>query len=170
MDRPKLILCVRITASAGCLVLCVLLVGLWARSYERFDWLGGLGLMTRNNEFQWKDGCLIESANGVLVVMYAGNGWERALSLSQFAGSSMASPNLRVTIDEGESAWNGFRAKTYPNGIFRGSAPHWFVALIFGVLAAALRIRVPYRFSLRTLMIASTLVAVILGAVVIAAR
>jgi hypothetical protein len=137
------------------------IVILWIRSYWRYDWLGGMSLKeTRPNEFQWKDGCLIDSANGVLVMLYAGNVWERTLSLSQFT-RSWASPHLRVTGDEGESAWNGFRAKVYPSGVFRGSVPHWFSALLMAMAATAPWIK--WRFSLRTLLIATTLVAVVLG-------
>ena len=100
--------------------------------------------------------------------MYAGNVWERALSLSQFTGSTTASPNLRVTVDEGESAWNGFRATFIRMESFAEQCHTGALALLSGALAVAFGIRAPYRFSLRTLMIASTLVAVILGAVVIA--
>ena len=170
MNRERTIRVLRISVSCTCLLAILLVGALWVRSYWRYEYRGGLTLTPRNNEFQVNDGCLIESANGVLVVLYAGNLRESVLRIGLSAGSCTALPDLRVTGNEGESAWNGFRAKTYPNGIFRGSAPHWFVALIFGGLAAALGSRVPYRFSLRTLMIASTLIAAILGAVIIAAR
>ena len=125
----------RVAFSAACVVACTALSALWVRSYWQYDWLGGLVLTERNNGFQVKDGCLIESANGVLVVVYAGN-WRESLSrVTQSAGSSSASPNLRVTGDEDESAWNGFHAKVYPNGMFRGSAPHWFLVTAIGAAA-----------------------------------
>jgi hypothetical protein len=47
-------------------------------------------------------------------------------------------------------------------------APHWAFLLLFGVLAAAFGIRAPYRFSLRTLLIVTTLVAVVLSAIAVA--
>jgi hypothetical protein len=45
--------------------------------------------------------------------------------------------------------------------------PHWFFVLLFTTLAAALWIhKLDWRFSLRTLLIATTLVAVVLGTIV----
>jgi hypothetical protein len=44
--------------------------------------------------------------------------------------------------------------------------PHWAPALVLAVLSAALGICRPYRFSLRTLLILTTIVAAILGLVV----
>ena len=48
--------------------------------------------------------------------------------------------------------------------------PQWFPVLLFATLATAPWIRWSKRFSLRTLLIATTLVAVVLGLVVYAAR
>jgi hypothetical protein len=45
---------------------------------------------------------------------------------------------------------------------------HWFVSFLITLLAALPWL--PYRFSLRTLLIATTLVAVLLGAVIYAVR
>jgi hypothetical protein len=45
-------------------------------------------------------------------------------------------------------------------------APHWFAALVFAALAAIPWISRSWRFSLRTLLIATTLVAVGLGVIV----
>jgi hypothetical protein len=45
--------------------------------------------------------------------------------------------------------------------------PHWFVVLLFTTLAAAPWLfKICWRFSLRTLLIATTLVAVVLGLIV----
>jgi hypothetical protein len=43
--------------------------------------------------------------------------------------------------------------------------PHWAPAIAFASLAAALGFRTPYQFSLRTLLILTTIVAAILGLV-----
>ena len=48
--------------------------------------------------------------------------------------------------------------------------PHWSVVLLSGVSAAALGIRRPYKFSLRTLLIVTKAIAAILGLVVYATR
>ena len=162
MEALRTFRILRIAASVVFGLLCILLIALWVRSYWRYDWLGGLSVTSRNNEFLPMNGCLVESANGVLVVIYVGNLREWLSALGQFTGSSPAIPSVRVTGDEGESTWHGFRAKVYPNGIFRGSGPHWFFVLVLGAAGAVPWIR---RFSLRTLLIATTLVAVGLGLV-----
>jgi hypothetical protein len=41
--------------------------------------------------------------------------------------------------------------------------PHWLLALVLGAIAACTSAKRPYRFSLRTLLIATTLVGVALG-------
>jgi hypothetical protein len=56
------------------------------------------------------------------------------------------------------------------NGGLAGVAPHWFLALIFALIAAAPWLTSIPRFSLRTLLIATTLVAVLLGAIIYAIR
>jgi hypothetical protein len=48
--------------------------------------------------------------------------------------------------------------------------PHWLPALLFAALALAFGIRRPYRFSLRTLLVAMTFVAVLLGLIAVAMR
>ena len=166
MERSRVPRYIRISVTALSLTACVLVVALWVRSYGQYDWLGGLILNPRGDEFQVKYGCLIESANGAVVVVYAGNLRASLMLLATSAGSSPALTNPRVTGDEGESAWNGFRAKIYPStGMFRASSPHWFLALFAGTAAAAPWIK--WRFSLRTLLIATTLVAVGLAIIVV---
>src|SRR5687768_8626670 len=48
--------------------------------------------------------------------------------------------------------------------------PHWFPILISGMLAAGHGLRRPYRFSLRTLLIATTVIAVVLGLVAVVGK
>jgi hypothetical protein len=49
-------------------------------------------------------------------------------------------------------------------------APYWFLILLTAAIAAAPWLRWPKRFSLRTLLIATTLVAVVLGLIVAVLR
>jgi hypothetical protein len=158
----------RIAVTALSVTVCVVLTVLWVRSYGHFDWLGGLILTPRGKEFQVNYGCLIESANGAVVVVYAGNLRASLMLVATSAGSSPALSSLRVTGDEDESASNGFRAKIYPTGMWRASSPHWFLALITGTAAAVPWIK--WRFSLRTLLVAMALVAIVLGMVIYLAR
>jgi hypothetical protein len=160
MERSRTIRYLRIVVTAMSLTACMLLVALWVRSYWRYDWFGNLSFIPQGNNSLPKDGCLVESANGVLIVLYIGKVRESYSGVSRLIGSS----DWRVTGDEWESAWNGFRAKVYPNGIIRVSVPHWFLALLTGTAAALSWSKC--RFSLRTLLIATTLVAVVLGVIV----
>jgi hypothetical protein len=50
------------------------------------------------------------------------------------------------------------------------SLPLWLPTLVTGMLAAALGIRRPYRFSLRSLLLAMTFVSILLGVFVLANR
>src|SRR3954454_25406500 len=151
----------RIAWSATCLVACGLLIVLWVRSYWRYDWSGGIIVAPTNGKLYGTSGCLFESANGVVAVVYVGNVWQ-SLSYLSSLGSSSAEPNLRVIKDDdAESAYWGFRGKVSPNGVFRGSAPIWFFVVASDTFAALPWFR--WRFALRTLLIATTLVAVALG-------
>jgi hypothetical protein len=154
----------RIAVTALSLTACVLLIALWVRSYWSYDWLGNLSFIPQGNDLHPKDGCLFESANGVLVVLYIGSVPESYSGVRRLIGRSPPLANLRVTGDEGESTWNGFRAKVYPNGIIRVSVPHWFLALVTGTAAALSWNK--WRFSLRTLLIATTLVSLGMGTVI----
>jgi hypothetical protein len=48
--------------------------------------------------------------------------------------------------------------------------PYWFPVVLTSVLAAAFAARPPYRFSLRTLLVATTIVAVVMGLIAYLAR
>jgi hypothetical protein len=48
--------------------------------------------------------------------------------------------------------------------------PYWFLVLLFGIPIAAVAFSRPYRFSLRTLLVATTLIAVALAVIVRAMR
>jgi hypothetical protein len=63
----------------------------------------------------------------------------------------------------------GFGLQRSANGYVIG-CPHWALAALSAGIGTALATRSPCRFSLRTLLIAMTLVALMLGAVAIAAQ
>jgi hypothetical protein len=60
----------------------------------------------------------------------------------------------------------GFELVNYPNP-FAVAIPFWFLVPLTGMLAAVPWVRIPWRFSLRTLLIAITLIAFALGAIVV---
>lgn len=136
----------RIACSAVCGIVCVLLAMLWGRSFYRSDWLhrfdknevqtsvGSNRGMLIGSRLDWS----LDPANHV-----APHGWELK--------SSRAS-------ESHEKRWLGW---TNNDMLFRVAASHWLAILLFAALAAALWM--PWRFQLRTLLIATTLAAAVVA-------
>jgi hypothetical protein len=139
----------RIAWSVGCGIACVLLIVLWVRSYWRLDAV---------DVANWYE---IESVYGEIVVLKYG---------SAIALVDPWSYHSFVTTDEmGAGHWVttlGFNCSETPVGL-RIVFPHWF-PIFMSILSAAIP-WIRWRFSLRTLLIATTLV-VVLGLIVWAAR
>jgi hypothetical protein len=142
----------RIAFSATCAIACVLLIVLWARSY----W--------------WSDGF-----KGPVLGRYTmGESWEGQL----FASVLPAGPATEFQFDS--YALSDIEGPIVPEHVFfvgrEGAAvgvfvPHWFSVSLSATLAVLLWIhKLKRRFSLRTLLIATTLVAVVLGLVVYVTR
>jgi hypothetical protein len=121
----------------------------------------------------WGIGCLL------LIVLWVRSYWcadtiayknfgivsNRAMFyFGQDDGAATADPYMSSDpSDPNDIGWN-----SEPPGQFFVSAPHWLLALTCVALAAGPSMR--WRFSLRTLLIATTIVAVVLGAVIWAVR
>jgi len=136
----------RIAVTALSLTACVLLIALWVRSYWRGD----------------------------LVFRKVSSGW-------LYANSAMGSVELGIPGPQDWSAPNdvqwtwksieinafathaGFSV-TYYGGIV---VPHWFLAFLATATASLPWIQLRCRFSLRTLLIATTLVAVAMGIIAV---
>ena len=89
---------------------------------------------------------------------------------------------LELAISRGDGVWKAPPLPTFaperdnrprPSWVYTSDRygqyvlfPHWVPALVFAVFAAAIGIRMPYQFSLRTLLILTTIVAAILGLMV----
>ncbi len=144
----------RIAWSVGCSIACVLLIVLWVRSYSRLDYckipIGALHIHTIKGRIiffalpqrpDWKVGSV--------PMQYVGH---HHVLTSPYSGWKIAS---------------GFRISQ------EAPAAHlqlpFFVPIIV-VAAAGIIVWVPIRFTLRTLLIATTLVAVVLGAIVYAVK
>jgi hypothetical protein len=136
----------RIAWSVGWGIFCVLLIILWVRSYSRNE-----GLSRHNSE-------------NIVRAVYNVSG-------------SVCVHRTTGLADDPRSAWvyfcdapaNWFRGFGYGIGgtVWYVHAPHWFLVLLGIGAATAPWIRhLQFRFSLRTLLIATTLVAVVLGLVV----
>ena len=149
MDRPRLIRSLRIAVSAVCGILCVLLVVMWVRSYRQLDWLR-IKQPAKS----------VASLNGRL---HFNDVYNLNTSPPRSAGSVIArrlnTRNISLLTAEHDTL--------VPVGVGR-SIPYWPLALATVTLTALPW--VPARFSLRTLLIATTLIAVVLGFVVYATR
>ena len=174
----------RIAVTALCLTACVLLIALWVRSYwwaDRLHWsFDGkeafavaskqgrfllLGYETVDEPNEWKSGWYSHSTSD-----------EQSFPLDDFKNNSRLGfdvlrkpmyfvPELTIPVP-GKPGW----ATSYNPGFkhLQGSAvmiPYWFLILVGGALTVSPWIRWSKRFGLRTLLIATTLVAVGLGVV-----
>ena len=133
----------RIAWSVGCGIVCLLLIVLWVRSYWLME---SLTLPTNTGHV-----ILISSNSGVVYLV--------------------AEPTV-ITTTWGYSRGGVFRAvrsfKFELTNELVVRFPHWFVALLCATLAIAPWIK--WRFSLRTLLVTTTLVAVLLVAIIYTAK
>jgi hypothetical protein len=141
-----------------CGIACLLLIVLWVRSYWRWD--TAWRYTTAGEE--WR----IDSQNGEAFLRHFQIPREELSTLQ----TGMASrPALKVEIMPPKSH-AGFCLIRGRNdfGLF---TPYWFLALVVFVSAALPWVRIlRLRFTIRTLLIATTLLAAILGAIVYAAN
>ena len=140
----------RIAFSATCLIACVLLIALWMRSYWWMDRIEGMTLqgakVTQIFKCSSLRGQITVVAVPTLRSIWSANLWRQR----PFPAERCEGEPYGVL---------GF----YSDEIHR-SVPHWFPFTVVAILSVAPWIR--WRFSLRTLLIATTLVGVILGFVV----
>jgi hypothetical protein len=138
----------RIAFSATCLIACVLLIVLWVRSYFVHDALGF-------------------TVPGVLQVLQIDSGYGGL-------GVSAARRTRQVELDWGFASWEpgpniwdsnwAFKRWTDMSGSYVVVGfPDWFLILIGVTLSVVPWIPWSRRFSLRTLLIITTLVAMVLG-------
>jgi hypothetical protein len=136
-------------ASVVCLVACVALMGMWVRSYDQRP-----GLLATTQRFN------IGSLQGRLMLIPSENNewwWMAVGNPSVYPGDP-----AYLSLPKGTSNPAGFRL------YLSGSAsalivPYWFLVLTSGSLAMIFQLRWPPRFTLRSLFLATTLLAVVLG-------
>jgi hypothetical protein len=165
MNRPRLIRGLRIAWSVWWGILGVLLVVLWVRSYRYVEDIA----VWRTTSAQVR----IVPPEWILFNMLGSIGIDYFPDPSPFATREWE--RSRSSVDEIRPSppgptFLGFYVEVSP--IQREFvAPHWFLVLITVALAAFPWIRqLGWRFSLRTLLIATSLIAVVLGLVVIMRR
>jgi hypothetical protein len=152
MNGPRIILGLRLAVSAVFGILCLLLIALWWRSYEQGDWI--------ERRDKNKPHTVIGSNSGTLIY-----GWldDRARRKANHGWTHTAIPAGPTYAPDQEQWVRWF----YRQGSFWIGISHWLAVSTVAALVAAPWI--PPRFSLRTLLIATTLVAVGLGLVVYSA-
>jgi hypothetical protein len=157
----KSLLYLRIAWSVIWGVAAVLLIVLWVRSYSDLDSILTPGLLSQKN-------IEIDSSSGRIVfqLVPSAGWWSIARNRAIFEPGN----GYRVPGEIGyfDGAGNSLQRNSIPT---KGSFPHWFGVLIFASVAGSSWL--PWwskHFSLRTLLIATTLVAVALGLMVLAAR
>jgi hypothetical protein len=147
-------------ASIVCLVACVALMAMWVRSYRWHDHVGGS--VTDTQVF------LIETIPGRLHLIRAElskpdkDDPYRPLRRWQYLSGQINSVEFqKPAIPHGYLAAVGF--DWYLSRVSWLNVPFWFLILTSGGLAMVFRIRWPWRFNLRSLFIATTFLAVVLG-------
>ena len=148
MNRTRLVRLLRylrIAFSAVCGMACVLLVVLWVRSYFRYD---TIGRSSRTGSVQ------IASSHGVVFIYVAFPPGPPLPLETRWYSSSLPQPGI------------GFIEDTATASDTTLHLPYWVLVGLSGVVTGLTSIVQLYRFSLRTLLIAATLVAVVLGLIV----
>jgi hypothetical protein len=154
----------RIAFSVVCGIVCLLSIVFWARSYWVSDTF---------KYFSFSVGHLfgIHSSYGVVGLGYSAEARFRLPGRSptwRFHSQRIPNPSLteREQVLVRKAASKQFRWTNRLPSSFGVRAPYWLMALLTMTIGVA-----PWlRFSLRTLLIATTLVALVLGAIVYAER
>jgi hypothetical protein len=147
----------RIAFSATCLIACVLLIALWVRSYSTFDYTYGPFIGGKAFSTYSIDGCLSLSVNAPDWFPGA-NEWKWD-----------STPPTEMDRQIGQALHSRFHFFISPMGS-NVMLPSWFAVAVAAGLSGLPYVAQARRFSLRTLLIATTLVAVVLGLIVWAAR
>jgi hypothetical protein len=152
----------RIAFSATCLIACVLLIVLWVRSYAHVDCVTYIFAGSRMAAVESKVGRVYLSTG------------ESCYPPGYTAMQSKRLDDDDVIYDFKTAKEDGFKALIFPSEYCQFPKAlrlqHWYVVSFFIALGAIPWIRWSRRFSLRTLLIATTLIAVVLGLAVYAAR
>jgi hypothetical protein len=149
----------RIAWSVACGILCLLLVVLWVRSYGHSDSLP----VMRMPSGKWTR---INSSQGRISIstVRTPEWWKNARKRSTFVPGK----GYSVAGESGYFDSNGLPLGAGGMPAKQSTLPNW--SCVIGVLAIAAIPWVGWSFSLRTLLIAMTLVAVALGLIVWAAN
>jgi hypothetical protein len=156
----------RIAISVTCGIGCLLFVVLWARSY----W--------------WSDNVIgpsrgpsrlgVASGNGWITLRYR-NGILEPQAFPQWTRQTVSAAEMEQIYKDMEESIQGTGA-TFSRPTFRFGwkedwgfqLPCWMPTVLLGILGVVAGRKLPWRFSLRTLLVAMTVAAVGLGAIILA--
>jgi len=176
MQRTRVVRYLRIAVSAVCIVACVLLIGLWVRSYWRMDQLIRRVSTTDYVAYTTIQGQFVfgRSNDPILRAMFKQNWTRRGFAMKDWGAAlsgpvayfpaTAPGPHDSELMRLPRFSSRPFVITTPGTSYYEVIVPYWLIVLSTASLAALPRI--PWRFSLRTLMIATTLVAFLLGLVV----
>src|SRR5262245_19973439 len=155
MERTKLVRGLRIAWSVWWGILCLLLIALWPQSYR------------------WLDGVSMPISTARKIAIWSGGG-RVEFQMADYGGpSSPSSPSSPLSIvrvsraavrDYAKAVGMKSETRYFGRTQFGFLLPSWLLVVVTITLAAAPWMR--WKFSLRTLLIATTLIAVVLGLVV----
>jgi len=143
----------QVASTALSLAACVLAIVLWSRSYQTSDRV--MGPFLQSHMFQaytWQGTC-----------HFIVSGPAYRLDLWEYYSSPVPQQTGAANMPAPRSAFWEFSIREL-GGVLHATVPMWFFVVLFGAIPLVLfRKRIKCRYSLRTLLIATTLVAVALG-------
>jgi hypothetical protein len=143
----------RITLSVACGIACLLLIVLWVRSYRYVE---AIRLMAAPNGGVIQ--CLSIPGSLAVGIFKSAKPWSYfQMSASEWRRVMATAPASQLP----SPTWGGRLTNSVVDQFF---VPYWILVLSSAVTASLPGLR--WRFSLRTLLIAATLVAIVLGIVV----
>jgi hypothetical protein len=139
--------------------MCLLLIALWVRSYSQWDQF--------YNPISNKTLIIVESASGRIILDWTiaspGARWRWHLTRN-LQGEYWRGALKDLQTDNRHQGIGGFGYYGNPwHTIYR--LPYWFLVALFAALAALPWLKRVKRFSLRTLLVVTTIVAILLGLV-----
>jgi hypothetical protein len=149
MDRQRVFLGLRITTSVFFGAVCLLLIGLWVRSYSGMrDGIIHSSSSATSISMEYESLILHHFPHGIGDI---DQGWH-------FLSGPVVTPSPPLYFPP---LYAGFGYQLDASGITTAIVPLWSFVLLAAVVAAAPWVK--RRYSLRTLLIATTLIAILMG-------
>jgi hypothetical protein len=170
MEGSRLLRLVRIAVTALCLTACVLLTALWLRSYWRFD----LAIFRIGNSTLTVALCQGKTSSTIASVDRNFGGAKSLYISPGIWYTTTESWKMKILHDKpdgelGKRLQSATRPRARINRVeaWRLTFPIWLLVIASGATSIALVLGKSWRFSLRTLLIAATLVALGMGLIVL---